>query len=223
MILAPICRNEAYGSFYYEVGGHKILDNGSAEGEEIIVDELIGWARTLKVDEVIAPDVLYDMEATCTNLIKFCDRVEGRIKVMAVLQATTWQEFDIILNTALELHVAAVALPKLLTKHLGLAVRIAAAEKIRQKSEIPIHCLGAAGFLQEARELGKQGIVRSIDSAAPTVLGLQSKHIAFASYDWETSHKAIPEFWSQQPTNQVEVNIAAFSRWCEGPSAPPLS
>lgn len=215
MILAPQCAYEAYGSFYYKAEGHKILDNGVAEGKSVSTTELLGWADALHVDEVIAPDVMHDMQETIYLLQAFMRQCDGAVNVMAVLQARNPDQFQKILDTALELGVAAVALPKLLTKHLGEDARIQAAEAIRVLSpDIPIHCLGSSTWLQEAKYLAAQGIVRGIDTAAPAVLGLEGMSIE-DPYKWEVSHSAILGYWNMKLTHQMEVNLAEYRHWCE--------
>jgi hypothetical protein len=141
---------------------------------------------------------------------------------MAVIQAKTWTEFNYVLDTALEVGVTSVALPKLLTKHLGPLARLAGAEIVRDTDDdVPIHCLGCSSRLSEAKDLARQGIVRGIDSAAPVVLGLQGLKIDRGiKYDWEVSHKAFPNYWQTRPTYEAEVNLGIFRQWCEAP--PPV-
>lgn len=228
MILAPMLRDQAYQMFYLQTSGFKILDNGAAEGNILTARKLIDLADAVNPDEVIAPDAMHDAKTSIDWLVAFIRRIRESEevkswRVMAVLQATNWTEFNNILETALTFNVGSVALPKLLVKHMGPATRLAAAEIVREKSDVPIHCLGCSTHLHEVKELANQGIVRGIDSSAPAVLGLQGQPIKNARYDWELSHSAIPNFWTQESNTQVEVNLDAFRRWCDGPAAPPIS
>lgn len=220
MVLAPMLSDYRYSTFYAHAHGHKILDNGAAEGQAIDAGKLLGLAHTFEVHEVIAPDVMHDMGATEKMLIDFC-RYDPKVKVMAVLQATTWVEFERISDTALTLtNVSSVALPKLLTKHLGPSARLAAAEIVRGKSDKEIHCLGCSSNLHEARDLARQGIVRGIDSSAPVVIGLQGQSIKHVRYDWEASHKAVQGFWEARATEEVYKNLSLFEHWCESSPSP---
>lgn len=216
LVLASKCYMGQYRRFYQAVDGFTILDNGAAEGQLMGDDALLHLAAELDVDEVVAPDRMHDAYETAFLLRNFCHR-SPNINVMAVLQATSWAEFQYVLETALECEVVSLALPKLLTKHLGPLARLAAAEVVRDFTSLPIHCLGCPRRLTEAKDLARQGIVRGIDSSAPVVLGLQGRGIRHVQYDWETSHSAIPNFWSARLTEQVEVNLDEFREWCESP------
>src|SRR5205807_9560056 len=100
----------------------------------------------------------------------------------------------------------------LLTKHMGTSARLAAAEMVREECHLPIHCLGCSTHLREIKDLARQGIVRGIDSAAPAVLGLQGRSVKHVEYDWEISHKAVPDFWDQESSSTVEENIATINK-----------
>lgn len=208
-----------YTEFYRNVSGFKILDNGAAEGESMEAANLVEWAHHLGVDEVIAPDVMYDARESISLLKGFvvrCSRQRADIPVMAVLQGRDEEELAYSIAAALSLGVESVALPKLLTGVIGPTARLVAAATIREiNPDIPIHCLGCGNRTQEVQDLQRQGIVRGIDSAAPVVMGLRN-HSIITEYDWKLSHKAIPEFWDQASTYQAEVNLRVFDSWCRG-------
>lgn len=227
MVLAGKCETDAivsrtaanpYASFYALEKGFKILDNGAAEGQMLTTKELLWWTDKLEADEVVIPDVMHDAYASSemiTTWHRETFRVFKQERGMAVLQAKTWYEFNLILDTALRCHVASVALPKLLCSHLGSMARVAAAETIRKRdADIPIHCLGCPSHVREVRDLARQGIVRGIDTAAPVVLGLQGVELKHAEYDWEVSHRAIDNYWEQEMTPQVRANLDQFKAWC---------
>lgn len=219
MVLAHKLEDYDYCKAYQEIKGFKIFDNGVAEGAKFEDYILIGMAHVVGANEIVCPDVMHDNQASIEKLVEFMRRDDNHTPVMAVMQATNWIEFNRILDVALELEVASVALPKLLYKHLGSSARLVAAEIVRRENNgIPIHCLGCSRHLSEAKDLARQGIVRGIDSAAPVVIGCQDRSIAHARYDWEQSHSAIPNFWSQKMTNMIGANLVDFNRWCETPS-----
>jgi hypothetical protein len=215
MVLAGKCYMWQYRDFYAMEGGYKILDNGAAEREPVEEDYLIDLAGRIGADEVVAPDVMHDCSESVLRLKRF-HRKAPQLKLMAVLQATTWSEFEYSVYEALSCGVMSVALPKLLNSHLGPLARLAAADEIRKVDpHIPIHCLGCSKRLSEARDLARQGIVRGIDSSAPVVLGLQGRAIRHTHYDWEASHSALPSFWNAQTNDYVEENLELFRSWCE--------
>jgi hypothetical protein len=216
MVLAPQLARREYSTFYSNANGHVILDNGIAEGAIPTNEELLLRAIRICANEVIAPDVMYDAAQTIQQLGPFCEQARvADVRVMAVLQATNWVEFEDVLDVALSWDVAAVAMPKLLTDTLSPNARIIGAELIRSKSDIPIHCLGSSADIKvETKALAAQDIVRGIDTAAPAVMGLLGQSMLTSSYDWRKSHGAVIDYWNQPSNGQVEANIELFHDWC---------
>jgi hypothetical protein len=221
MVLAhQLLADAAYAKSYSAKGSwYKILDNGVAEGEKISNGQLLDLAYKVGADEVIAPDVMHETKESIRKLIDFTNTLPT-VKVMAVMQARNWIDFNRIFDVALECEVSSIALPKLLTGWIGSSARLAAAEIVREACDLPIHCLGCSTHLTEAQHLARQGIVRGIDSAAPVVLGLQDLPIKNARYDWKQSHSAIPDFWGRKINDQVKENLDTFREWCEQPATP---
>jgi hypothetical protein len=200
--------DKQYYDFYANVEGFKMLDNGAAEGHWTTAEDLLYLAWNLQVDEVIAPDVYGDMPGTL-RLLKGFMYVAQAYRVMAVLHADTWKEFNTIFNEAIDLGVESVALPRVMTKKLGPMARVEAADFIRKYSQIPIHALGSTHRLVEAYQLSRQGIVRGIDSSAPVVLGLQGRDL-----DEEYSMKRQDDFFSREETPTALKNLDLFRWWC---------
>jgi hypothetical protein len=222
MCLAGAMYMRQYRDFYMSLYGHSgskhvILDNGAAEGKMLSDEALLELAALLQPSELVVPDVMHDCYRTVDALRHFYPKVPAPLNLMVVIQGKTWYEINYCLDHALRHNVHSVALPKLLCQHLGSNARLAAAELIRDTNEsIPIHCLGCSKrALAEAKDLARQGIVRSIDSASPVVMGLMDEPIAHQEYDWEASHNTIPGWWNKVKTPQVEENLAEFRKWCE--------
>ena len=75
-------QSEEYRNFIYEQMDEDIerwitLDNSAAERALVTEDVLIQVVQELAPSEVIAPDVLFDKDATIANAIKFRDRLEA--------------------------------------------------------------------------------------------------------------------------------------------------
>ena len=75
-------QSEEYRNFIYERMDEDIecwitLDNSAAERALVTEDVLIQVVKELAPSEVIAPDVLFDKDATIANAIKFRDRLEA--------------------------------------------------------------------------------------------------------------------------------------------------
>ena len=129
---------------------------------------------------------------------------------MAVMQSTTWPQFDYILKTSLHLHAATLALPRVMCEYMGPLARLVAAEMIRETdANIPIHALGCTRRLSEARDLARQGIVRGIDSSAPVVQGLYGHGLRSMYYERPA------DFFVREPTQTARNNLDAFRKWCE--------
>jgi hypothetical protein len=221
MALAGAMYMRQYRDFYKvqaDIAHHVILDNGAAEGKMLSDAQLLAIASWLQPQELVVPDVMHDCYGTVDALRRFYPKVGATaLNLMVVIQGKTWYEINYCLDEALRHKVQSVALPKLLCQHLGSNARLAAAEVIReQDKDIPIHCLGCSKrALAEAKDLARQGIVRSIDSASPVVMGLMDEPIAHQEYDWEASHNTIPGWWNKVKTPQVEENLAEFRKWCK--------
>ena len=75
-------QSDKYRDFIYELLDEDIerwitLDNSAAERALVTEDVLIQVVKELAPSEVIAPDVLFDKDATIANAIKFRDRMEA--------------------------------------------------------------------------------------------------------------------------------------------------
>lgn len=75
-------QSEKYRDFVYELLDEDLerwitLDNSAAERALVTEDVLIQVVKELAPSEVIAPDVLFDKDATIANAIKFRDRMEA--------------------------------------------------------------------------------------------------------------------------------------------------
>jgi hypothetical protein len=211
-----MCEVPEYIQFWREtVVGWKILDNGAAESKAVSPDQLAKLAVDINVNEVIAPDALGDPIATRQYLKDFMPIAhDHELKVMAVMQAHSWTDFEYTLQMALDVNVSAIALPRIMCEFLGPSARPAAAEIIRRHCDKDIHCLGSTKHLHEAKWLARQGIVRGIDTAAPVVLGLANKGIR-DTYNTTLSHRVVTDFWNRTVNGQVEENLHEYSAWCK--------
>lgn len=210
MVLAHLLHNYDYYKFYKEHDGHKILDNGAAEGTLMSTDELLEWAALLEVSEVVCPDALGEMYATSALMDIFMARVPKHFGVMIPLQCQTWDEFDKIFHRAMEWHPRSVALPRIMTTFLGPKARLEAAIRIRVvfASNVPIHALGCTDDLAEATALAYQGIVRGLDTAEPVVRALEGLNLRSSPVRRQANY-----FHLQPDVNVkelVEVNLDVF-------------
>jgi len=76
-VQSPEYRQFIYDQIDEDLDRWITLDNSAAERALVTEDVLINVVRELAPSEVIAPDVLFDKDATITNAIKFRDRMEA--------------------------------------------------------------------------------------------------------------------------------------------------
>lgn len=86
MVLPISARDEEYARYVRNSDKYKILDNGIAEGKRLSDDELFRIAADLRVDEIIAPDALFDSANTLFLTNTFLQNVPKGLRVMAVPQ-----------------------------------------------------------------------------------------------------------------------------------------
>lgn len=79
--------------WYRDTRNFKMLDNGAYEGGAINFDTLLMLAESLRVDEIVIPDVIKDAQQTLANLYTLIKEVPEAFKVAAVPQGTTINEF----------------------------------------------------------------------------------------------------------------------------------
>jgi hypothetical protein len=215
LVLAPLCANVQYLDFYRKhQRGHKILDNGVYEGANLTDRELLTIAIKVGATEVVAPDVLDDMEATVDRLHRFMSLADPNMfKIMVLLHAKTWVEFKYILSVALEVPNVSIGLPKRAALYFGPDARITEAEIVRQVSpEVPIHAFGCTDNILEAAGLAQQGFVRGIDSADPVVRGLHKQGLL----GLPIAHRP-PDYFETgwEITEEVIRNIDNFREVCQ--------
>jgi len=94
MVLPNLCNlSKDYREYVKASTKYKILDNGAAEGAQETTEILLKLAKDLKIDEIIAPDVLYNADQTILATNKFLAKCPSRFRIMAVpqgLKLTEW-------------------------------------------------------------------------------------------------------------------------------------
>lgn len=79
-VIAPTyLKYPAYAEFYKrerQEGAYTILDNGAFEGELVSTSDLLGIIEELKPDEVVAPDIIGDKNATLSVANEFMNALD---------------------------------------------------------------------------------------------------------------------------------------------------
>jgi hypothetical protein len=184
MVLAPLLESPTYRPLVAWMQGHKILDNGAAEGSLVErPQKLVDLARAANCNELVVPDVLGDVDSTISRARDF-ERVALRnpdITYMGVVQGKNLAEYQKCLNAYDALSwVKTVALPRhMLNVHkLSRVSFLEIMVKFGYMDRFPdVHCLGSGAWTREVACLSDMP-VRSIDTAMPIKLGLQGKSLA---------------------------------------------
>lgn len=166
-----------------EQGKFITLDNSAAERALVTEDILIEICRELMPDEVIAPDVLFDNNATMANAVQFRNRMEeegllGTIDIFFCPQGRTKLQWFSAYNWALHqdwinvIGFSKIAVPNAFlenyTDDQGIKeARHMAYDYVKEKGLLlkPIHCLGQGDPTEFAYY--DHPMMRSTDSVYP--------------------------------------------------------
>jgi hypothetical protein len=180
LLLPQLFTNDKYRRFYSDARGHKILDNGVAEGHVMDYRRLQDIALAWQVDEVVVPDVMGDCQGTidlARDFEKYAQPTsyhyvgvaQGRTLAEVIKCITFFQYCD---------YVSVLALPRILNT-IHKTQRFHLIEPIAKEFKFDaIHCLGASSWVREVIALDSLGIVRGMDTSLPVVLGLGGRGLA---------------------------------------------
>ncbi|MNB67133.1 hypothetical protein D3C75_136180 [compost metagenome] len=193
---------EDYSAFY-ELKGKQddkflIMDNGLIEGDPRPIEEIVEKAKLLYASELVLPDVFRDSPATLSAVERAFDYIYDNgiydLKVMAVAQGNTYEEWLANARELLKLPINTLGIPKVLTKLPYYKMtpggfttyekdgywlqRLEALQALRvdlDATDVEIHLLGCWDTPLEAKRIanavasGDCHEVRGIDSAIPWV------------------------------------------------------
>jgi len=167
LLLHWAMKSPEYLQFFVNSKSYKILDNSFYELQTAAnVPDLLHYAEKLKVDEVVAPDVMYDRETTIKLTELFIKQNAGRFKVQAVVCGKEYEDLiDCFHYFNEHSRIDVIAISKHGFKVPGksfLQCRQEFLQSIEYFSKKPIHLLG----INSISELyyPYSSYVRSIDS-----------------------------------------------------------
>lgn len=189
-----IGKDKEYTDFYKDMstkGHYVILDNGVIEGDQQDIETICNKAMLIGASEIILPDVFLDCESTISstyNALEYVKTNYPTLKVMAVPQGRTMDEWIKCAATLTAMNIDAIGVPKVLTKLCGAHARLHAIRTIHEAigidlSNIEIHLLGCWACPLELTAIEKavqQGIipeVRGCDSAIAYAYAREDKLI----------------------------------------------
>lgn len=210
------------------------LDNSAAERALVTEDVLIQICHDLQPNEVIAPDVLFDKNATMENARKFKKRMDeegltGQIDIFFCPQGKTKQEWlEAYMWAMFEDWIDVVGFSKIAVPSAWLEGDVVDDQGIKEARHMaydylkemgallkPIHCLGQGSYTEF--EYYDHPMMRSTDSVYPVLAASQG--IDFRN-DSETRiptpHNYLETFdMSSVDMDLVKSNIEMLSQSCK--------
>jgi hypothetical protein len=226
LVLAHLFRQPNYRTFCRHLHGHKILDNGAAEGQTVNFEDLIQTAWTLEVDEIIVPDVPKDFRRTYNTALEFGQQIGEHVKdfkYIGVAQGKMLSEVIACINGLSHLdYITGLALPRNICD-IDKMQRYFVAQMVEEswpgRFEF-IHCLGSSSWLREVVVLTEIPQVRGIDTSMPVKLGLHGITIAdHQGYDMaptKDDYFSIEDIgWNQEQF--IDDNVRTYREWAATP------
>lgn len=215
-----LLREEAYGKFYKDVEGRKILDNGVAEAVTIPWNTLFDLGMEFDVDEIVVPDKMGNCDATIDLARKFEKHADThpQFGYMGVVQGRNMKEVVKCLTfMAHQEWIDVVSFPRILanTIHRDIRSNMAEAfkEMIAQSFRGGIHFLGASNNTKEVLQLNGVPNARGIDTSMPVVMGLQGLNLRRDPYAPRQAYF----FNEPKPPPMIEAlikeNIRTMNEW----------
>ena len=231
-------QSEEYRNFIYQLIDEEpdrwiTLDNSAAERALVTEDVLIQVCHELVPSEVIAPDVLFDKDATIQNAISFRDRIEkeGLLDVIDIFfcpQGKTKEDWLECYKWGLEqdwiqtIGFSKIAIPQAWLPEWkddqGIKeARHMAYDYLKEKGMLlkPIHCLGQGSFTEFAYY--DHPAMRSTDSVYPVLAAAHGiDFIKDAETRIPTPHNFLETFDMQNVNmDLVESNIKMLKKSCK--------
>lgn len=221
LILPDLAENAVYRKFYRNVEGYKIFDNGAHESETISPVGLFEYAEYFGVNEIVAPDVIGEVDDTLSMTKAFAREAKKHPEYvyMGVVQGSNMQEALLCMMEMLEIeYISNIGLPQHLCG-INRVIRVLMAQMIAIAGHKGVHILGAnAVWPDEVKELARCPVVQGIDTTFPVKMGLQGRLIHTDKKNvprWENYFEEVVMPGSQKDLLITE-NINTYMRWCDG-------
>jgi hypothetical protein len=207
---------------YISRSDYIVLDNGAAEGKLVSNSMLLEWVDEYQdvLNEVVAPDVLYDFESTKNLTEDFVNELNDDINVMGVAQGSSWPEvFQCIEWMAQHPRITTLGIPKHLTKTLNhrYARLILTADLIKRErqEDFPegFHFLGATEWIKEPRALSGLPGVRSMDTSLAALAALRHMSVIDLSERIERTDTFFQYPLSYHTIRWLITNQGIYQRW----------
>lgn len=232
-------RHKEYRDFIHakkQQGWFIIMDNGTGDHDLISSDELLFVTQELMPNEVIAPDILFDKNATIEATKRFVDDMDtlgllGKVNVFFCPQGTNQDEWLESYQFALDnSYISTIGLSKLSVPQCWLPEGYDQDQNVMEgrhkcydflKSNglllKPIHCLGAGNPIEFMHYQGDK-LMRSTDSCFSVLAAIHN-------YNWkcgQTTRVPTPKDYFTNyclREDQLEIfrdNVEVLATMCNG-------
>ncbi len=195
---------------------HLIVDNGAAEGVDLMFEEVVEVAQYVGADEIVMPDVLRDTKATLrATLDEFTLNLVPPNYRMLVPQGDDWMSWTYCLSIFTDpqtVEARSIGVAKHLERLPGgraKALQIISDRGVDKRYDIHLLGIWAQPFheVRTARKVTKN--IRSIDTAAP---------IAYAQHKQKiTDMKHYSLDWNAELREHIAVsNLLSYGGFCAG-------
>lgn len=229
LVLAQaIGKDQIYTGFYRERSKNQdyiILDNGSAEGERVSMQELHEKAQEIGASELVLPDEFFDSVKTmwlAQDCLGYLYREGWEGNIMAVPQGrdlTEWTDCALnLLNTNM---IDCIGVPKNLVHTAGWFGRVKAIQRLEEvakefRGKIKYHLLGC---WLDPREVGVlhhvfYDVIRTVDSRLAYLY--TANGLVLDPNEHNKPHKKEMPFSAVVDEQLLEKNIERWEEYCYG-------
>jgi hypothetical protein len=220
MVLPQLLGDEDYFKFYARIRGHKILDNGEAEGVQVHPDKLFQAADVILADEIVVPDVMGDCYATIDRAKAFehYARENPQYDYIGVAQGKTLNEVRKCLTfLSLQDWVSVLALPRILVNAIGNTARTYIINRYHRTimdGFTAVHCLGMGHHLEEVQYLADLP-VRGIDTSLPYSMTLANTTLQAGSTYQPRQKDYFDTTLVEDGWPLLNANLTTFMEWAD--------
>lgn len=223
LVLAHLLGTQKYRAFSLAASGHKILDNGCAEGSLVTGKDLIQLAGTIGAREIVVPDMTQKAISTMKMATEFrpIALAHPEFDYIGVIQGKTNAERLHVLEHFKDLaYMKVYALPRNMCEE-DIHERAAfAAEAYAYDHSITFHALGSSKWCEEIKVLSSlYPIIRGNDTAMPIKMGLNQQYLVEgAHYDVVAHTKGYFEstlFVGDKRRNIIRDNVRTYLQWAQ--------
>ena len=226
LAIPELMERRMYAGMYTRVaalGDFVVLDNGIAEKKPAEPALLLEYAKRLKANEVVLPDVLTDAKETVKAVETFLRQdAPLNYSFMAVAQGTKISDYLWCVERFANISfIQTIGIPRHMLETIGQrACRIDLARKIHDEypQRFEIHLLGTNPvWLHEVKSVAKYAPhIRSVDTSMPFSYALAGEVLETTSQQITRPHRYFEADWSKRVEGTLlHANIRTLLKWAD--------